>query len=86
MKGAAGTVVLILVAAVVLTVLVYNYYSPLESTSSQRAVTGRVATGGVADTGNLGFLESCNPNKDRCDAGLVCKLARNNIYKCLTAG
>jgi len=80
MKGAVSTIVLVLIAAVVVAALVYNYYKPVEKPVLP---TGRTVTGGGTQAGTLDFLEPCNPNRDRCDAGLVCKLGRDNIYRCL---
>ena len=54
--------------------------SDCDRVSSTSAVTGR-----IAEVGILGFLESCNPNRDVCTTGLVCKLGRDNIYRCLRA-
>jgi len=83
MKGAVSTVVLVLIAAVVVAA-VYSYYN---STQSPTLPTGRSVTDkATGDVGNLGFLESCNPNRDRCDVGLICELGRDNVYRCLRIG
>lgn len=39
-------------------------------------------TGRIVQTGK-DFLDSCNPRIDTCAAGLVCKLGRDNTYRCL---
>lgn len=80
MKGAVSTIVLLIIVAVIVLAVVYNYYKPTESVLKP---TGKAVTPSISEGGNLGYLESCNPNKDRCDAGLVCKLGRDNIYRCL---
>jgi len=80
MKGVASTVILLIIAAVIVLAVVYNYYKPAESLVKP---TGRAVTPSISESGNLGYLESCNPNKDRCDVGLVCKLGRDNLYRCL---
>ena len=49
------------------------------------AVTGRAVKPSISESSRLGFLESCNPNRDACDSGLVCKLGRDNVYRCLRA-
>jgi len=79
MKGAASTIVLLLIAAVVIATVAYSYYKP----TTPSLPTGRVVTEKVADTGSLGLQESCNPNKDQCVPGSICKLGRDNIYRCL---
>ncbi len=80
MKGAVSTIILLIIAAIVVLAVVYNYYKPAESLVKS---TGRAVTPTISENSRLGFLESCNPNRDACDAGLVCKLGRDNIYRCL---
>lgn len=83
MKGVASTIILLIIVAVIVLAVVYNYYKPTESIVKP---TGRAATPVISENSILGYLESCNPNKDRCAVGLICKLGRDNIYRCLRAG
>ncbi len=82
MKGVASSIIVIAIVAILLVVLVYSYYQ--SSGSPSLPTTGRAITT-VDNNGDskLGLLESCNPNRDRCDNGLVCKLDRENVYRCL---
>ena len=77
MKGTVSITILLIIAAVFIVAVLYNF-KPAE-----KLTTGRAVTGGSTDVGRLGFLESCNPNRDRCDVGLVCNLGRDNLYRCL---
>lgn len=82
MKGVASSVIIVAIAAILVIVLIYNNYQSSGSTSLP--TTGRAVTAvDNNDDGKLGLLESCNPNRDRCDNGLVCKLDRENVYRCL---
>lgn len=82
MKGVASTIILLIIAAIIVVAVLYNY-KPSENLTKP---TGR-AVSGSTDVGRLGFLESCNPNRDRCDVGLICALGRDNIYyRCLRTG
>ena len=81
MKGVASSVIIIAIAVILLIVLVYNHYQ--SSGSPSLPATGRAVTTADNSGERLGFLDSCNPNRDRCDTGLVCRLGRENVYKCL---
>ncbi len=142
MKGAAvSSIILVIIAAVVVGTIVYNYYSknPVAPTITETTLTDRecqsklltycdlwnangygrdaiseggrpgpwelyargcdseqptsstcdrvsstsAVTGRIAEVGRLGFLEPCNINKDTCATGLICKLGRDNLYRCL---
>ena len=48
-----------------------------------RALRTSAATGRATAVSKLGFLESCDPNRDMCDVGLICKLGRDSVYRCL---
>jgi len=81
MKGAVSTIVLVSIAIVVVAAILYGYSN--SQSPSEKSVTGRAVGSGSTEVSLLGLLESCNPNKDRCQPGLVCKLATDNIYRCL---
>lgn len=48
-----------------------------------RVLKASATTGRATEVGRLGFLEQCNPRIDDCDTGLICKLGRDNTYRCL---
>ena len=142
MKGAVSTIALILIAAVVIIAIGYNFYKPTETPTTPRttlterecqnklisycttwsangygrdAVSARgrpglwdsfargcsslgitptadvcdrtikasAVTGRATAVARLGFLEPCSSVRGMCDIGLVCKLGRDNIYRCL---
>ncbi|MBI4010527.1 MAG: hypothetical protein HY361_05100 [Candidatus Aenigmarchaeota archaeon] len=78
MKGAVSTIILVVIALVVVAAVLSSYYNPGEKS----ATTGRAVISKSAND-RLGFQEQCNPNRDMCDVGLICKLGRDNAYRCL---
>lgn len=80
MKGAVSTIAIIAVAAVLVAAVGYGYYNSPEKSLS---ATGRAVTSKSTTDSRLGYQDPCNPNRDRCNVGLVCKFASDNIYRCL---